>query len=248
MALLYRCTLDGTEYEVRSHGATRRLFSDGVFHSAWNPRTGLTGRTWDLLLAAAFVPETLPRRILVLGVGAGTVLLQYRRFLDPEVLVGVDLNPVHLRLGRRYFGLEAARAEVFEADARDWVRSWRGPRFDLVVEDLYGHRAGEPQRAVPVDAGWAAALSGLVAPGGALVINFTSLPELGACAPLRLARARAPFRSAFMLRGPSDENAIAAFCRARTTPAAVRARARQVRGLDDRKPGCRLRYSLRTLW
>ena len=248
MALLYRCKQDGTEYEVRSHGATRRLFSDGVFHSAWNPRSGLTGRTWDLLLAAAFALERPPRRILVLGVGAGTVLLQYRRFLAPEFMAGVDLNPVHLRIGREHFGLDAAGADLFEADARDWARRWRGPPFDLVVEDLYGHRAGEPERAVPVSAGWTATLSRLVAPGGALVMNFISLAELRACAPLRQARARAPFRSALMLRGPSDENAVAVFCRAASTPAALRARARQVRGLDERQPGCRLRYAVRTLW
>jgi SAM-dependent methyltransferase len=248
MAVLWRLESGGTRYEVRSHGATRRLLSDGVFHSAWNPRTGLTGRVWDQLLAAAFAPERAPSRILVLGIGAGTALLQYRRFLSPEVLVGVDLDPVHVQIGREFFGLDTARAELFEADARAWVKGWRGPKFDLVVEDLYGHREGEPERAVPVTAAWAEALGRLVAPGGALVMNFISPCELRASALFRMPATRSRYPSAFMLRGPSDENAVAALCRERTTPAAIRARVRAVPGLDDRKPGCRLRYGIQTLW
>jgi spermidine synthase len=248
VAVLLRIDSDGTRYEVRSHGATRRLFSDGVFHSAWNPRTGLTGRAWDLLLAAAFAPARRPQRILVLGAGAGTVLLQYRRFLDPVALVAVDRDPLHLEIGNRYFGLAAAAATLHLADARDWVADWTGPAFDLVVEDLYGHRAGEAERAVPVDRAWVKTLSRLVAPGGALVANFTSLAALKACAPVRSTAARAGYPSGIMLRGPLDHNAVAVFCRERTTPAALRARLREVPGLDDRRRSCRLRYQARTLW
>jgi hypothetical protein len=248
MSVLWRIESGGTRYEVRSHGATRRLLSDGVLHSAWNPRTGLTGRVWDLLLAAAFAPETRPARILVLGIGAGTVLLQYRRFIDPATLIGVDLDPVHLEIGRRFFGLDSAGAELVQADARDWVSAWRGPAFDLVVEDLYGHRAGEPERAVPVTAAWAAALARLVAPGGALAVNFTSLAELRASAPLRVPAARDGLASGFMLREAKDDNAVAVFCRERSTPADFRARAGEVPGLDSRRPGCAFRYRIRTLW
>jgi spermidine synthase len=248
VAVLLRIDSGGTRYEVRSHGATRRLFSDGVFHSAWNPRTGLTGRAWDLLLAAAFAPARRPQRILVLGAGAGTVLLQYRRFIDPVALVGVDRDPVHLQIGQGYFGLAAAGAMLHLADARDWVAGWAGAPFDLVVEDLYGHRAGEAERALQVDRAWVKKLSRLVAPGGALVANFTSLAALNACAPVRSTAARAGYPSGFMLRGPLDHNAVAVLCRERTTPVALRARVRELPGLDDRRHGCRLRYQVRTLW
>jgi SAM-dependent methyltransferase len=246
--VLWRLDSGGTRYEVRSHGATRRLFSDGVFHSAWNPRTGLTGRTWDLFLPAAFTLAAPPRRVLVLGIGAGTALLQYRRFIDPVTLIGVDLNPIHVEVGRRFFGLGDAGAELHVADARDWVAGWAGPPFDLVVDDLYGHGTGEPERAVPMTGAWAAALSRLVAPGGALVANFISTGELGRCALLRSATSRAGYASGFRLQVPADDNAVAAFCRAHTAPADVRRRLRRIPGLDERRRDCRLRYSIRTLW
>ena len=248
MAVLWRLDSGGTRYEVRSHGATRRLFSDGVFHSAWNPRSGLTGRTWDLFLPAAFTLAAPPQRILVLGTGAGTALLQYRRFINPRTLIGVDLNPLHIEVGRRFFGLDDAEAELFEADARDWVAAWEGPPFDLVVDDLYGHVGGEPARTVPMSAAWARILARLVAPGGALVANFISAAELNGCAQLRGPRGRAGYASGFRVQGPRDHNAVAAFCRRATTAADTRARLRATPALDDRRRGCPLRYSMRRLW
>lgn len=248
MALLLSLDADGTRYEVRSHGATRRLLSDGVFHSAWNPRTGLSGRVWDLFLAAAFTLATPPRRVLVLGTGAGTALLQYRRFIDPDALVGVDLDPVHIAIGRRFFGLDEAGAELFEADARRWVACWEGAPFDLVVDDLYGHRAGEPERAVPMTAGWASALAALVAPGGALVANFISLAELRRCAQVRHARSRAEYAGGFCLRGPRDDNAVGVFCREPGSAAETRSRVRRIRALDDRRRSGGLAYRMRRLW
>lgn len=248
VAILWRRDSGGTRYEVRSHGATRRLVSDGVFHSAWNSRSGLTGRAWDLFLPAAFSLAVPPRRVLVLGIGAGAVLLQYRRFLDPAVLVGVDLDPVHLELGRRFFGLDDARAEIVLADARDWVAEWRGAPFDLVIEDLYGHVSGEPERAVAMTAGWARQLARLVAPGGALVVNFISTRELRDSALVATAAGRRPWPSAFCFRAPRDENAVAAFCRVPTSTGAIRERLRRVPALDDRRRTCRLRYTVRGLW
>lgn len=247
MAILLRLDAGGSRYEVRGHGATRRLWSDGVFHSAWNPRRGLTGRVWDLFLAAAFTLATPARRILVLGTGAGTALLQYRRFVDPETLIGVDLDPVHIDIGRRFFGLDEAGAELFEADARRWVAEWQGPPFDLVVDDLYGHRAGEPERAAPMTVEWASALSRRVAPGGALVANFISLAELRSCAQLRLPRIRAGYASGFCVQGPRDDNAVGVFCRAPASAGETRGRLRRIAALDDRRRGG-LAYRMRRLW
>lgn len=248
MAVLWQLDSAGTRYEVRSHGATRRLFSDGVFHSAWNPRTGLTGRAWDLFLAAAFTRSTPPARILVLGIGAGTALLQYRRFIDPVTLIGVDLDAVHIEVGREFFGLDASGAQLHEADARDWVAAWRGPPFDLVVDDLYSHRDGEPQRAVPMNGHWAGALSRLVAPGGVLAANFISGGELQASAQLRTAQARKAFAAGFRLQGPRDHNVVGVFCRSAASAAATRTRLRAIPQLDDRRSGGGLRYAMRRLW
>lgn len=247
MTLLWRSEQRGTRYEVRRHGSTVRLHSDGVFHSAWNARTGITGRVWDLLLVAGFAAAERSARVLVLGIGGGTALLQYRRFLDPRVLVGVDLDPMHLHIARRFFRVHEARARIAVADARDWVRRWRGPPFDLVVDDLFGHAGGSPERAVPMDGAWARALDRLVARNGVLAANFVSSRDLSACAQLRLPDLASRYASVLRLQAPRDENAVAVYCRRRTTPAELRARVRAVPGLDDRRNACRLAYTARTV-
>jgi len=55
---------------VRSAGYSLRLYTDGVFHTQYNPGNPLTGHIWDLLMLPAFFyePDTI-KRVLVLGVG-----------------------------------------------------------------------------------------------------------------------------------------------------------------------------------
>ena len=43
MAILWQKIIKNTQYEVRSAGQTRRLYTDGVFHSQFNPQRAITG-------------------------------------------------------------------------------------------------------------------------------------------------------------------------------------------------------------
>ncbi len=70
MALLYLKQEDNTRYEVRSAGASLRLYSNGVMHSQYNKNNPINGAIWDLLLLPGFFALTPPKRILVLGLGA----------------------------------------------------------------------------------------------------------------------------------------------------------------------------------
>jgi spermidine synthase len=245
MPTVFRRDIGGTRYEVRSHGAVVRLYSDGVFHSAWNPRHGLTCRVWDMFLVAAFATSRRPGRVLLLGTGGGTSLLQLRRFLNPAELIGVELDPVHIHVARRYFGVGDSVARLVEADATQWVPDWRGEKFDLVIEDLFGHRQGEPARAVPVDDDWAGALGRLLAPGGVLAVNFIAPKDLRASA--LAAGAGAGYAGAFQLRTASDANAVGVWSREAATPRQWRARVRAAPGLDERVRGCPLDYEIRRL-
>jgi hypothetical protein len=247
MPVIWRRDAGGTRYEVRTHGAARRLYSDGVFHSAWNPRHGLTGRVWDLFLVAAHACGRPPRRILVLGIGGGTSFLQFRRFLGDVAMTGVDRDPVHIEIARECFGVDASVATLVEADARDWVAGYSGPRFDLVVDDLFGHVGGEPVRAVPVDARWARALGRLVAPGGVLAVNFIAPKDLRASALASSGSLLGRYAGAYQLRTASDANAVGVFCRDGITPKAWTARVRAVPGLADRARSCPLDYQIRRL-
>lgn len=54
MAIVWSRQLSGVHYEVRSAGNSLRLYTDGVFHSQYNPCRLITGHVWDLLMLPAF--------------------------------------------------------------------------------------------------------------------------------------------------------------------------------------------------
>ncbi len=249
VALLWHKTVKGVLYEVRSAGRARRLYTDGVFHSQYNPARPVTSGVWDLLLLPAFLhPPERVRRVLVLGVGGGTVIRQLRHFLAPEAIVGVELNPVHLSVARRFFGVRSQHAALHLADARRWVADYDGMPFDYIIDDLYGEDEGEPVRAVEANRHWAQALLRCLAPQGTLVSNFVAAHELRASAYRASARVRRHFDTAFRLSTPQNENAVGAFVRAPGASSAVlRARLTAVPALNPGRRTCRLRYRIQRL-
>jgi len=156
MALLWRSTCDGVTYEVRQAGASRRLYSNGVFHSQWNADRALAGSLWDLLILPGFLPGSRPRlNILVLGVGGGAVIRQALHLLSVDSVIGIELDPVHIDVANRWFGLGAEkRVKLVCADAREWLGTNAGQRFDLVIDDLFGHFTDEVERSVVLNASW----------------------------------------------------------------------------------------------
>lgn len=247
MALIWYRQEGDTRYEVRSAGRTRRLYTNGVFHSQYNPDRPVTGSVWDLLMLPAFFDPARMRRVLVLGVGGGAVLRQLNHFLAPEAIVGVELNPIHLEVAREHFGVEAENVTLHQADALHWIRRYRGPRFDLIIEDLFSDAGGDPQRVVAADAAWMRRLIKRLTPNGALVINFGSEEELKGAAWFESAALRETFPAAFRLTTPLYENVIGAFLRRPVETAVLRRNLACWPELDPAKRGCRLNYSLRRL-
>lgn len=235
-------------YEVRSAGNTRRLYTNGVFHSQYNPLQPVTGNVWDLLLLPAYLlPAGSVCRVLVLGVGGGAVIRLLNHFIHPAEIVGVELNPVHLEVAREFFGVEAENVELVEADARYWLRRYRGEPFDMIIDDIFSDQGGDPQRAVAADAPWFRSLLKLLSPEGVLVVNFGSRQELQQSAYFSDRAIGARFASAFALTTPLYENVIGAFVCREADSATLRQRLRQAPELNPERKGCRLNYRIRRI-
>lgn len=212
MAILWQRQVLGRTYEVRGAGQTRRLYTDGVFHSQYNPNHPVTGSIWDLLLLPAFFyPRGKIKNILVLGVGGGAVIQQFQYFLKPENIIGIELNPNHLYVAKKYFGVKGDNVSLIQADAIKWVNSNRDKKFDLIVDDLFGEKDGEPVRAIEANVSWFNSLSSMLKKDGCLVSNFVSSGELKQCAYFKNNSVRQNFMSVFKLGSPGYENAIGAF-------------------------------------
>jgi spermidine synthase len=225
-----------------------RLYTNGVFHSQYNPGRPVTGSVWDLLfLPAFFYPPDSIRRVLVLGVGGGAVIQQLRRFIQPDTIVGVELNATHLYLAKRFFGVSGNDVELIRGDAVDWVKEYRGTAFDIVIDDLFGHVDGETQRSVFPDRNWVSSLVRCLSSDGMIVCNFASRLELMASAYLSDSALRENFSSAFYLGTAQNYNAVGVFLKRPATTRQLRDRLKRIPRLDPRRPSSRLNYSIRTL-
>ena len=97
------------------------------------------------------------------------------------------------------------------ADAVDWLSRYRGPKFDLIIDDLFGEAGGEPVRTVEADMAWLKKLSRNLAEDGVLVMNFVSTRTLRDASRTLQRAAPKRFANAFRLSLAGYENAVGAF-------------------------------------
>lgn len=208
MAVLWSQRNGKNLHEVRTAGKSVRLYTNGVFHSQWNPDRFLTRSVWDsLTLAAFFLEPSQLKRVLILGVGGGVVIKQLERLFPGVEIVGVELDAMHIKIARRWFQIGRCDAELVQADARDWLSQYRGEPFDLVIDDLFGESDGEVARAVEVDSAWADLLCKHLSENGVLAVNFIGPPELKRSGLM----ARNDFEHRYCFTPPFCENAVAVF-------------------------------------
>lgn len=225
MALLWSKQVGDVHYEVRNAGRSLRLYTDGVFHSQYNPNRPLAGSVWDLLALPAFLQP--PRRVLLLGVGGGAVARQLLHFFQPTALVGVELDRQHIEVAKRFFELDRPPVELHHADADAWLGDYRGPPFDLIIDDLFGGRDGDPRRALPADAPWLRRLTHHLTADGTLVINFICAHELHDSGWFHDPQLRRRLPGALQLELPRYENAVGALFAHPTPPTRLRAALRR---------------------
>ncbi len=176
MALLTARKVNNTRYEVRSAGRARRLYTDGAFHTQYHPAHLFTGAVWDLLSLPVLGLPSSPRRILVLGVAGGTVIHQFAKMTDATEIVGIELDAVHIELGRDYFDLSYPFLEVIQADARTWIEH-NSASFDCIVDDVFIHGEHDPARPFASDAAWMQQLTDSLSPSGLLIQNHIAIAD-----------------------------------------------------------------------
>ncbi len=254
MSVLHREESDGRVIEVRNAGRTRRLYVDGVLHTAWNPSRPLTGSVWDPLALGAYAAEPgSVRRVLLLGVGGGAAVHLLRRHVQPDEIVAVDLDGRLLAAAERWFGLQSTAdgggdLELVHADAAMWLDEHPRRRFDLVIDDLFGEEDGDPVRAATLGHGWWRRLARSVAPGGVMIVNFPELWELEQSALCQDVSLRERFPSAVAFLFPQLENAVAVLAPRPLTPRQLRAAINRVPSLQSAAARRQMTFRLTALW
>lgn len=179
MSLLWETTSDGTHYSVRKAGNSVRLYSNGVFHSQWNPKRPFAGAVWDCLsLPCLYRPASQCKRVLLLGLGGGAGVRQLQTLVDFDYLQAIEIDPVHIKVSRRWFGVTQPNVDIIHADAIEWLNQYSGEGFDLIIDDLFGHTGNEPQRVQPLNSAWTEKLDNALNPSGTMVVNCIGRAEL----------------------------------------------------------------------
>ena len=110
---------------------------DGTFASFHRAGSVSTGSVWDAIAAGLLaLPPERRRRVLVLGLGAGSVARLVRALAPRAHIVGVEFDPEIVEVSRKFFGLDGLDLEVTVGDARAYLEQSRR-RFDAILEDVF---------------------------------------------------------------------------------------------------------------
>ena len=212
MAVVWSRNIEGKLYEVRTAGATLRLYRNGVHHSQWNPNRPLAGCVWDLLvLPALYRPAGAIQDVLILGFGAGAAGRLLRELVAVKRIVGVEMDEIHLTIADGFFACSEGY-DLVAGDAVEWVREGaEGGCFDFVLDDLYDEEDGMPIHCAALDVDWCRQLASLVREGGMLVFNTIEPRKLPHLPPMKDADLRKRFSHVRVFHLGGYENRVVVF-------------------------------------
>lgn len=142
------------------------------------PREFALNYTHMVMGGLLFTTATAPKRILVVGLGGGTIPTALREVLPEAEIDTVEIDPAVTRVARRYFGFkDDAKMKVYETDGRTFVkRAIRdGRKYDAILLDAFDHEY-IPEHLLTRE--FLLEVKSLLAPGGVLVGNTFSSSRL----------------------------------------------------------------------
>ena len=112
-----------------------------------------------------------PQRILIVGLGGGSIAMFLHKHLPEASIDAVELDPAVVAVARSHFGLVTdARLQVHVGDGRAFIEQAR-PGYDLILLDAYG-RDGFPHSLATQE--FLRAVQRVLSPQGVVLSNVWS--------------------------------------------------------------------------
>ena len=121
-----RSKFNGDLKVVRSFGLGTYIQAGGLTQSG-----GIVELIWKSTLKKIKSKEI--EKVLILGLGGGTVAKLTRKYWPDAEVMGIDIDPVMVELGEKYLGLGETNVKIKIQDAGKPISG----KFDLVIVDLY---------------------------------------------------------------------------------------------------------------
>lgn len=125
-----------------------------------------------------FATSEPPKRLLVVGLGGGTIPTALREVLPDAEIDTVEIDPAVTRVAREYFGFkDDPKLKVHEMDGRVFVKRaiQGGKKYDAILLDAFDHEY-IPEHLLTRE--FLVEVKSLLAPGGVLVGNTFSSSRL----------------------------------------------------------------------
>lgn len=125
-----------------------------------------------------FATSSAPKRLLVVGLGGGTIPTALRELLPEAEIDTVEIDPAVTRVARRYFGFkDDPKMHVHEIDGRVFVKRAirEGRKYDGILLDAFDHEY-IPEHLLTRE--FLAEAKSLLTPEGVLVGNTFSSSRL----------------------------------------------------------------------
>lgn len=246
MSVIYAKQVDGVEYKVTTAGNSVRLYSNGVLHSQYNPVHPISGAIWDLLLLPAFLMPMAPQNILLLGLGGGTLVHLIGLFFPNASITCVDIDKQHIKIAKRFFKIPSKNISIIEGDAYAVLNASK-QRYDWIIDDVFQHISGQPERGSDVFTLLTTYQSNLTK-NGMLSLNLIGKRQLEDMQPLMTG-----FNQVVQFSHSLYENKIVALLNVaeQNFPNAIKkgfkSQLMKFKALDQTRKTCRLNYKLRVL-
>src|SRR5688572_7326280 len=106
------------------------------------PREFALNYTHMVMGGLLFTTSTAPKRVLIVGLGGGTIPTALREVLPDAEIDAVEIDPAVTRVARRFFGFkDDPKLKVTEVDGRVFVKRAirEGTRYDAILLDAFDH-------------------------------------------------------------------------------------------------------------
>jgi spermidine synthase len=101
---------------------------------------GIVEKIWERTLRKMSKSQFQISNVLILGLGGGSTAKVVRKLWPEAKIIGVDIDPVMIELGKKYLHLDDYKVQVQVQDAQKYLESRISnikSRYDLICVDLY---------------------------------------------------------------------------------------------------------------
>src|SRR3990167_10780762 len=97
---------------------------------------GMVKTVWKTTLKKIKNSKFQIKNCLILGLGGGTNALLFKKYYPDAKIIGIEIDPIFIELGKKYLGLDKIKIEIKIKDAFDFVKKEK-KKYDLILVDTY---------------------------------------------------------------------------------------------------------------